>query len=375
MRVLHLYTNPHLTNGATIFEYRVSGFLIKDNIYFDYLVTEEPTEEERERFKKQGSQIYQLPIDNNHGIFIRELKINYQYFRFFKQHKYRMVYADTENSLRAIHLLMAKIAGIKIRVVHSHNTGLQTQNKYSKALAKLIKNLFMLSATDYFACSDAAAEWLFPKKIYKQKSYSLVKNGVDLEYFQYNNVTRNEIRKNLGFNKDDIVIGHVGRFMPQKNHKLLLNIFSALYSVNKNVKLLLVGSGPLENQIHEQVRQQNLQERVTFAGTTQNICPYYQAMDVFLMPSLFEGLPITGIEAQANGLPCVFSDSITHELKITDLVTYVPLSAAPEKWAEIVLSEYKKGRRDCSKQIITNGYSIMDTVANLRKFYLERLNL
>lgn len=129
MRVLHLFTNPHLTNGATVFEYRVSEFLKDEEIYFDYLVTEQASDEELTRYKKMGSIVYRLPIDNNHGLFIRELKINLQYFSFFKKHHYDIVYADTENALRAIHLLMARLAGVKVRVVHSHNTGLQTSSK------------------------------------------------------------------------------------------------------------------------------------------------------------------------------------------------------------------------------------------------------
>ena len=120
MRVLHMFTNPHLTNGATIFEYRISGFLKNDDIYFDYLVTEQADMEEIERYKQMGSRIFKLPIDNAHGLIVRELKINREYYRFFKQHKneYNIVYADTENALRSIHLLMARLAGIPVRVVH-----------------------------------------------------------------------------------------------------------------------------------------------------------------------------------------------------------------------------------------------------------------
>ena len=127
-----MFTNPHLTNGATMFEYRVSSYLKEKDIFFDYLVTEEAENEELERYKSMGSKVYKLPIDNKHGLIIRELKVNVQYYKFFKKHRYDIVYADTENALRSIHLLMARFAGVPVRVVHSHNTGLQTESRLSK---------------------------------------------------------------------------------------------------------------------------------------------------------------------------------------------------------------------------------------------------
>lgn len=138
-----MFTNPHLTNGATMFEFRISQLLNKDGIYFDYLVTEQVENEEMERYKDVGSNIFKLPIDNEHGLLIRELKINREYYRFFKNHNYNIVYADTENSLRSIHLFMAKLAGVSIRVVHSHNTGLQTESKTSKIISRVKKKLYM----------------------------------------------------------------------------------------------------------------------------------------------------------------------------------------------------------------------------------------
>lgn len=372
MRVLHIFTNPHLTNGATMFEFRVSQLLKKDGIYFDYLVTDQAENKEIEQYKSLGSNIYKLPIDKKHGLFIRELKINREYFKFFKNHDYDIVYADTENSLRAIHLLMAKLAGIPTRVVHSHNTNLQTESKISKIISRIIRHFFLFSATDYFACSDMAAEWLFPKSIFKKKKYTLLTNGVDLKTFKFDEKTRIRMREKYDISLSDIIIGNVGRFMPQKNHKYMMSIFNEVVKKVPNVKLMLIGSGPLEQEIREIVKDYNLNDAVIFVGTTNNIVDYYQMMDLFLMPSLFEGLPITGIEAQANGLPCLFSDSITRELAITKLANYCALSEKEEVWRDKIIELLSVGRQDCSEEIINAGYSIYDTVNYLKSFYLSK---
>ena len=371
MRVLHIFTNPHITNGATVFEYRVSGFLKEKNIYFDYLVTEDATENEKKRYKQMGSKLYKLPIDNNHGLIIRELKVNREYYRFFKKHHYDIVYADTENSLRSIHLLMAKLAGVPVRVVHSHNTSLQTQSKASQAISRMLRGLFSLSATDFFACSDLAAEWLFPKSIYRKKRYKILKNGVDLKQFSFDENIRNTYRAELGL-ESSFVIGNVGRFMPQKNHDFIISVFSEALKIIPNAKLLLIGDGPDKQNIEKKAKKLGVYDKIVFISNVPDVSGYLQAMDVFFMPSLFEGLPITGIEAQASGLPCLFSDTITKELAITDLADYMSLNESPEKWA-LKLGSYKnKERKNTTAELKKNGYSITGTVKWLERFYFSK---
>lgn len=372
IRVLHLFTNPHLTNGASIFEYRMSQFLKNEGIIFDYLVTEKPTQEEHRRYESQGSNIYILPIDNDHGLLTREFKINKEYYRFFKSHPYDIVYADTENALRAMHLLMARLAGVKVRVVHSHNTSLQTESKISKSIARFIRGMFRVSATHYFACSELAAKWLFPRSVYRNNNYQLLSNGINLKQFSFNEKKRKEIRRELNISDDTLVVGHVGRFMPQKNHIFLIDVFKEIHDKKKDSILLLIGDGPLQDSIKDKCSSLGLDNFVIFYGTTPVVENYLQAMDVFLMPSLFEGLPITGIEAQANGLPCVFSDTITKELGITNLVRYFPLSENTGRWADEVIETAACGRRDCGQEIENAGYSFEKTAKFLKKFYLER---
>ena len=370
MRVLHIFSDPALTHGASMFEYRISQQLRSSDIYFDYLVTGELSDEDAARYAAAGSEVYRLPLDGGHGLLIRELKANLAYYRFFKTHPYDIVYADTENALRAAHLLMARFAGVRIRVLHAHNTALQTESRASAKIARLMRRLFSLSVTDYFACSEAAAEWLFPPLVCEKHSYEILKNGVDLNAFRFDPEARSRIRAALDLS--GVVIGHIGRFMPQKNHARLLEIFAAVRKTAPEARLLLIGGGPMLDEMKEKARALGVADSVRFVGNVQEIPAYLSAMDVFLMPSLFEGLPITGVEAQASGLPCIFSDAITREIGISALAKFLPLDEPDSVWAEKILSAAAGGRRDVSAEIAAAGYSVGETAARLKAFYEEK---
>ena len=369
MRVLHIFTNPHINNGATIFELRVGERLKDSGIYFDYLCTEKADKEELAEYKKTKSRVYRLPIDNDHGLFIRELKINRRYYHFFKTHDYDIVYADTENALRAIHLFMARLAGVKVRVVHSHNTGLQTESKSSRLISRALRRLFLFSATDYLACSEEAAKWLFPKSIVKRKKYEIIKNGIELEEYLYSEDKRKKMRKALGISEGSLVVGNVGRLMPQKNHSFMLDVFAELKKKRDDAVLLLVGEGKLRNEIEKKATGLGISDSVIMTGNVTNVSDHLQAMDVFIMPSLFEGFGIAGIEAQAAGLFCLFSDSIPRDIDITPLAKFMPPEAGADKWAESILSIKCEERQDHSAEIEKAGFSIEATIDRLKNIY------
>lgn len=370
MRILHIFSDPALTHGASMFEYRISQQLRDSDIFFDYLVTGELSPEDAARYAAAGSVVHRLALDTSHGLLIRELKANLAYYRFFKTHPYQIVYADTENALRAAHLLMARFAGVRVRILHAHNTALQTESRASAKLARLLRRLFSLSVTDYFACSEAAAEWLFPPKVCARHDYEILKNGVDLNAFRLNPEARSRVRDALGLS--GTVLGHIGRFMPQKNHARLLEIFAAVRKTAPEARLLLIGGGPMLDEMKEKARALGVAEYVCFAGNVQDVPAYLSAMDVFVMPSLFEGLPITGVEAQANELPCVFSDAITREIGISSLAEFLPLAKSDDVWAEKILAAAAGGRRDASAEIAAAGYSVGETANRLKTFYEEK---
>jgi len=371
MRILHLITNPCLTHGGPVFEFEVSKRLKEQGIFFDYLITVPASPEDEKRFREQGSELYLLPWDLKHGLLVRELKVSWAYYRFFRKHKYDIVYADTENPMRAVHLLMARLAGVKVRVIHSHNTGMQTTSGLSYKIAKVVKHLFPLSATHFFACSDAAAQWLFPNSVYGKKKYTMLKNGVDMQRFAFNTRNRVQIRSRFGLDEGTLLVGHVGRFMPQKNHAMLVNIFAELVKLRPDARLMLIGEGPLRAEIEALAREKGVFDQIIFVGTVNDVAPWLHAMDVFIMPSLFEGLPVTGVEAQAAGLRCLFSNTITRELQITDLAEYLPLDAEPIVWAKRICALSSAGHTDASAQISAAGFDINHTAQHLHDFYLE----
>ena len=374
MRALHIFSDPSLTHGASIFEYRISRLLADSGIAFDYLVTGELRPEDAARYVEAGSEVFRLPLDVKHGLLIREIKVCREYYRFFRAHPYQVVYADTENALRALHLWMARLAGVRVRVLHAHNTGLQTQSKSSRVLARAMRELFRLSVTDYFACSDAAAEWLFPKRIYQKKRYALLKNGVDLNVFRFDADVRGETRRRYHLD-GRFVLGTVGRMVPQKNQAFLIDVLAELCDLVPEASLLIVGDGPLRESLAARAREKGVAERVIFAGSVTDVPAHLCAMDFFLLTSAFEGFGIVNIEAQATGLPCLMSDAVPQEAKATDRADFLPLSVGASAWADAICAMRGvcgDSRPDLRKEIAQAGFSIDDTVEELRKFYQER---
>lgn len=373
MRVLHIFANPHLTNGASIFEYRLSRLLKDKDIFFDYLVTEQETEDERARYGAEGSKVYRLDADNKHGLIVREIKLNRQYKKFFSEHSYDIVYCDTENPLRAIHLMKAKKAGIPVRVVHSHNNSMQTRSRISRILSRVIKHFFKYSATDYLACSEAAAKWLFPGKIYKNKQYRIINNGIDAESFAFNREWRRVIRERYKISDSDMVVGVVARFMPQKNHAFMFRVIEEIRKTNPGVRFLCIGEGELEEQLLRQVEELGIGDNVIFAGTAEDVNHYYSAMDVYLMASLFEGFGISALEAQANGLPCVLSDRISTVVDMGERVTFVSLEEEAAVWAERVTAEFReRNDGEASRKVMREkGYTIESTADVMHELYSD----
>ena len=221
---------------------------------------------------------------------------------------------------------------MKVRIAHSHST---TNKK--EHLRNFIKNILRLFskkyATHYFACSELAGRWLFGDKTFNKGEVTVINNAIELEKYKFNEQTRDSLRAKYGLT-NQFVIGHIGRFMSQKNHTFLIDIFYEVVKRQHNSKLLLIGDGPLYDEIVNKVHTLNLDDKVVFTGVKQNAYDYYNAMDVFVLPSLYEGLPVVGVEAQANGLPIVTSDTVTRDLNIAGGVDYLSLGETASFWAK-----------------------------------------
>ncbi len=339
--------------GAETFLMKVYRTLPPEEYQFDFVVSTGNgcyTQEVLER----GGKIYEIPqrTKDFFGAFkgIRTV---------VKDNKYDTVLKLGENSLAVMDLIAAKLGGARQLIVRSCNapTGLSLKARCVHAFFRPLLNLV---TTIKLAPSQLAAEYMFGKC----KDVRLIHNGVDLDIFRFDSQARNEIRKEFGV-EGKTVVGHVGRFHPQKNHRYLLEVFRQIHKQRNDAVLLLVGTGILEGQIRSLIMEMNLPDNVIFAGQRFDIPSLLSAMDVFVFPSLFEGMPNTVIEAQATGLPCVIADTITREANITNLVHYLPLSDSPELWAEKALSLLSEERKDTSGDFTKHGYNIKDVAREL----------
>lgn len=321
-----------------------------------------------DQISSMGIKIYKLK-----GIWLRKASDYLKYCKavkkfFVKHHDYQAVHLNSGPKNYYI-LKCAKKYGISVRIAHSHNTGYQTSSGIQTLIGELFKKPLLKYSNVRLACSDYAGEWMFGKKAVLEHRVIVLPNGIDLDPFAFRREIRDEKRKELQVD-NRIVIGHVGRFTTQKNHSFLIDIFQEIHRENSNTVLLLACIGENMEEIREKVKKLCLQDRVRFLGFRTDITELTQAMDVFLMPSLYEGFPVTGVEAQASGLPCVFSDTITREVKILDQIVYLPLQASPKEWAERTLELVNSTDREQSNALLRQkGYDIHDMIEQLLKLY------
>lgn len=344
----------------------------KEKIHVDFLLLDDGNKYELEdKLKELGCNVYKL-----NGIWIRTpidfLKQADALDNFFNEHHDYSVIHLHSTSKNFLVLKYAKKYNIPMRIAHSHNTDFQTTNLVKKLAGDILKSKLNKYATDYFACSKIAGEWLFGKKIVNSDKFKVIHNAIDYEKFKYNETTRDEIRKELNVKEDEILIGHVGRFENQKNHDFLIDVFSEIYKENKKYKLVMIGQGSVENKIKEKVNKLGLNENVIFAGFRKDVNRYMQAMDVLVLPSLCEGLPVVGVEAQAAGLLCELSSAMTKEIKILSTTNFIDLNLSAEKWADKIVKDYEKfERKDVSNEFENNGFDIKKEAKKLENIYIQ----
>lgn len=360
LRILHVVTYMG-RGGLETMLMNYYRHMDRSKVQFDFLVHRDYKADYDDEILSLGGRIYHVsrlvPWSKSYK---QELK------EFYKAHpEYKIVHVH-QDCLSSVALQCAKECGIPIRIAHSHNCAQDKNIKY------FIKLHYMKSipayATELFACGEKAGDWMF-----RGEQYQLMNNAIDIKKYVYNNETSKSVRRSLGIN-NEFVIGHVGRFYPQKNHTFLIDIFEAIVKKNSNVKLLLIGEGEGKEAIIKKVYELGLEDKVIFTGMRSDVNELLQAMDVFLFPSLYEGLPVTMIEAQAAGLPCVMSDQISEECIVTNgLVSAENLNESPEIWAEVVLEQREIVRENHSDEIIEAGYDIKSAAYNVQKFYLKKL--
>lgn len=363
IRVLHSELQANI-GGIESFLLNLTKSMDMANIHFDMLMRGNNKFLEDE-LEKLGVTLYKVPTDP------------FQYYQFIKRllkiNHYNFVHVHKNSAANIILPMMVKKYTNSKLIVHSHNTNPSSGSKLAIALHKLNRNK-LIKLSDYrLACADTAAEWLYGKD-YKDKQVKIIKNGIIAKDYIYNSKVRKTIRRHLGL-EDKFVIGHVGAFREQKNHQFLLNVFSKLNI--PNAELVLVGDGPLKANIEDQVKELNLEDKVKFLGSRNDVNRILQAFDVFVMPSLWEGLSIAIIEAQASGLTVLVSNTVSHEVKITDLVTFLDLfnidvwvENIEETYTKELLSSYK--RLNQIDAINDTGFNMISSVKKIREIYFGR---
>ncbi|MDD3392076.1 MAG: glycosyltransferase family 1 protein [Bacilli bacterium] len=334
-----------------------------NKIQFDFICDEDSTNIPYDEIEKLGGRVIIVPPYQKLFRYQKEL------YKIFKLNNYKIVHSHI-NTLSVFPLRIAKKAGIPVRIAHSHSTTNKKEKK-KHLLKQLLKPFSKVYATHFFACSELAGRWLFGDKTFDEGKVYILNNAIDVEKFAYNEKLRIKKRKELGISDDTLVIGHVGRFVEQKNHRFLIDIFDEIHKEKKDSLLLLVGQGPLEEEIKEKVKNLSLTNSVMFLGQRGDAHELYQAMDVFLLPSLYEGLPVVGVEAQASGLLCVFSDDMTKETKVLDSTILVSLSKDTNEWNNIILKYVETFIRSKNyNEITNNNFNIKYETKNLEKKYI-----
>ncbi len=299
--------------------------------------------------------------------FISELK------KIIIENDYQIIHCNMNSAVMIFPLIAAKMAKAKIIIAHAHNSS--SDKGMLKAFLHFVNKRFIpLFANTFFSCSNKAGQWFFNKKILKSNDYFVINNAIDVNKFKFDESIRNKLRKNYNIADDAFVIGHVGRFVPQKNHVLLIDIFNEIYKENHNVILILIGEGPLEEEIKNKVKSLNLLNNVIFLKKRNDVNNFYQIMDLFVLPSLYEGLPLVGIEAQTNGLNCIFSSKITREIDILKNIKFVDLKL--NEWVSAIIKvekSVKNDRNDSYYEFLKSNYNIEVASKELEDIYKDRL--
>ena len=315
--------------------------------------------------KEKGVGFYELSGSQ------RKLGRNHKMFRqLLKERQYDVVHLNIFQGLSLYYGYLAKKAGVQRIITHSHNSALRrSRTRWLKlALHNMAKSLLAENATDYWACSRLAAEFMFPRDVVER--YEFIPNGIDIEKFRFNDEVRKKVRKDLGI-EGKLVIGNVGRLCYQKNQENLLEVFAKLQSERLESVLLLVGEGEMKEELQQQVEKLGIADKVIFYGVTDKVEQLLWAMDIFVFPSRFEGLGIVAVEAQAAGLPVICSDGVPNEAVVSDLVQKVDLRSGVDSWVESILHcQVGVDRLAVHEQVQKSGFAVADVADRIEKVYL-----
>ena len=354
--------------GLEAFAMNMYRSIDRNEIQFDFLLTQVAGGDYEEEAKSFGAYIYHLPARNK-GYKVYKKALD----DFFREHHDYIAVHEHISSLTSIDpAYYAKKYGIPVRIFHSHSSSIQKSLRLHWVhiiLHYMNKPIVHNWATHYLGCSDKALDWVYKYTGVRSKAM-MINNGIDCEQYRYNEAVRAEVRQELGIGENDFVIGHVGRFIPLKNQAFLVDILEELHKTMPSAKLLLVGEGETMEEVKGKVESKGLSDVVIFTGVRSDVVRLMQAMDTFVMPSWFEGLPVSLVEAQAAGLPVVASATISHDSDLTETILFKSIDELAIDWAECIVDwKTKWGRPENIEKIKKAGFDSKTTVKQLVKIY------
>lgn len=313
----------------------------------------------QDEYEKNNSKIYKIINYRKHPIkYIKEL------CKIIKDNEYDIVHFNMNSAVFLYPLISAKICSVPGIIAHSHNAS-NDMGLLKSILHNVMKKFIPFFANTYFACSKKAGDWFFSKKIIKSSNFYVIENAIDIDKYRFDIKIRQKKQEELNINPSTFVIGHVGRFNKQKNHIFLIEMFYKYNKINNNSLLLLIGCGPLLDEIKCLTKKLKLEDNVKFLGQRHDVNELYQLMDVFTLPSLYEGLPLVGVEAQMSGCYCLFSNEITEEVKINRNIDFLKISCV-EPWVNRIIEIEKS---DFDRNCKTNSYNIKKSAEKLFNIY------
>lgn len=359
MKVLVINTVRFKLNGISAVIKNYYQAMDKKNLQMDFVAIDDPSDEYRCFFEKNHLRCFVFHKKNIASYFCKILNL-------CRKEKYDIVHIHGNSANMAIELFAVTLGGVKVRIAHSHNTA--TMHPF---MHNLLWPMFSKLCTTRLACGEDAGKWL-----YRDKNFTVLNNGIQTKDYAFSEEKRNTVRKELGIQDDEILLGHVGNFIEQKNHSFLIDIFSEVHSENPKFKLLLISDGMLMPIIKDKVHSLGLDDVVIFLGKTLKVSEYLQGMDLFLLPSLHEGLPVVLVEAQAAGLICAVSNTVAKEADLTETSVFLPIdTVAP--WTTVIekLGYKKRNREEDSTNNIAlikeKGYDIEQNADQLRQIYVS----
>lgn len=356
MKVLIIITTAFVpTGGLTTVMMNYYRNMDKSNIIIDFASTNVAPTVLTDELKKNGGKYVQLPMR----------KRIFKYYNTLKQicKQYDVIHVNGNSATSAIELLAAKMAGVSVRIAHNHNT-----NTEHPIIHRLLLPIFRHTYTIGLACSSDAGNWLF-----SEGNFEVLNNAIDVRKYMFDKAKRNKIRNEFNIPQETFVIGHVGKYNEQKNHHKIIEVFYEYAQLHNNAILLCVGYGPLKNIIESKIKELGITEKVILTGERIDVPELLCAMDFFIFPSLWEGLGLAVIEAQASGLPCLLSDQVPQDVYLSNHITSLPIKSENKVWVQKIESMTVYNREENSKQnaisITKGGYNISEQANKLLEIY------